>query len=184
MSTTTVRLTYDDLERIPQERPGDRHELIGGVLYVTASPIPLHQIASGNFMFALERVVRSKRLGWVFSAPVDVYFTPEDNVVPDVCFVRRDRLSIIGEKKIEGVPDLIAEVLSPSTRSRDRGLKKALYARFGVREYWLLDPVPRTVTVWFHENGNSVELPITDGIARSRVVPGFAVAVADLFVLD
>ena len=183
MSTATARLTYDDLVELPQDREGDRHELIGGELFVTPSPIPLHEIVSTNFMYALELVVRPRRLGWVFSAPTDVWFTPGDVVVPDVCFVRRDRLRIVGPKKIEGAPDLIAEILSPSTRRRDLNEKKALYAGFGVQEYWILDPRRRSAMIYVLNGDRYDELPIAGGIARSTVVPGFAVEVADLFAM-
>lgn len=90
------------------------------------SPIPLHETVSANFPFALETVVRPARLGWVFSAPVDVRFAGNSVVLPDVGSVRRERLAIVGPSEINGSPAPLAEVLPPSTRGRDLGAKKDL----------------------------------------------------------
>jgi Uma2 family endonuclease len=82
-----TRLTYDDLESIPEERPGDRHELIDGELFVTPSPIPVHQIVSVNIEYALARLVRESGLGIVLHAPIDIRFTPENVLIPDIIFI-------------------------------------------------------------------------------------------------
>lgn len=131
---TVPRLTYDDLTFVPQAREGDRHELFDGELVVTPSPVPAHQIVSDNIVHALNTIVRSNRLGRVVTAPIDVKLTPTVVAVPDIVFIRRERLDIVGQKAIEGAPDLIVEILSPSTRRRDLGTKRALYERFGVPE--------------------------------------------------
>ena len=93
-------------------------------------------------------MVRTGNLGRLLAAPVDVKLAEDETVVPDLVFIRHDRLSIIGPKAIEGAPDLIAEILSPSTRHHDLGKKKALYARFGMREYLAIDPEARILTVF------------------------------------
>lgn len=179
----TTGLTYADLDHIPQEREGDRHELFDGELVVTPSPIPFHEIVTGNFAFSLETVVRPRRLGWVFTAPVDVRFTEKAVAIPDVGFVRRERLSIVGPASINGVPDLVAEVLSPSTRHRDLNQKKALYARFGVPEYWIFDPNPREVTLLLFDGGQYRGAPQRTGSVRSTVVDGFTAEVPDFFAM-
>jgi Uma2 family endonuclease len=181
MATTTIRLTDADLENYPLKREGDRHELIDGELYVTPSPIPLHETVTVNFVTAVGPVVHGRRLGRLFTAPVDVWLSPNDLVVPDICFVARDRLGIVGPKRIDGAPDLVVEILSPSTRTIDLTKKKALYRRFGVPEYWVIDPVARSVTIFALENDRYVDLPAGGGIARSRAISGLGLIVADLF---
>lgn len=185
-TTTTARtsvplLTYADLDFVPKEREGDRHELFDGVLVVTPSPIPAHQIVSNNTVLELNAVVRPNLLGQVFAAPIDVVFAPKLVAVPDVVYVSHERLRIVGPKAIEGAPDLIVEILSPSTKRRDLRAKRALYERFGVREYWILDPKTRTAPVDVLTGDRYAPLPIKDGVIRSTVVPGLEVAVTALF---
>jgi Uma2 family endonuclease len=174
-------LTYDDLDFIPQERAGDRHELFDGELVVTPSPVPPHQRASGRLYQRFAQQALDGDLGEAFFAPIDVVFAPRVVAVPDVVFVRRERLGIVGPKAIEGPPDLIVEILSPSTRRRDLGSKKALYGRFGVPEYWTVDLQRRVLTACVLDDGRYRCLDHADGIARSEVVPGLEVDVAALF---
>lgn len=126
MATTTAipKLTYDDLAVIAKEREGDRQELFEGTLVVTPSPIPPHQLVSSRLIRWVGTHVETRDLGEIFPAPIDVRFAPGVVAVPDLVFVRRDRLEIVGAQAIDGAPDLIVEVLSPSTRRRDLGPKK------------------------------------------------------------
>ena len=177
-----TRLTYEDLELIQEERLGDRHEIINGELVVTPSPAPMHQIVSRELFRLLDRHVRTSELGEVLYAPVDVRLTPDNVLIPDIIFIARDRLHIIGPKTIDGPPDLVVEILSPGTRHRDLDTKRAVYARFGVQEYWLVDPDARTVAVLVLA-GNKFER-ISGGEAgsiTSRVLPEFALTVKDVF---
>jgi Uma2 family endonuclease len=135
MATIVKRLTYDDLDAIPQEREGDRHELINGELVVTPSPIPNHQDVSANIFYALQQIVRAQKLGKVYSAPIDVRLTPDNVLIPDIVFIAGDRLHVVGPKAVDAPPDLVVEILSPGTRQRDLTTKREIYARFGVREY-------------------------------------------------
>lgn len=183
MATVTAvsPLTYDDLDVIPQQRAGDRHELFEGKLVVTPSPAPPHQRAAGRVYRSFAHQVDADDLGEVFIAPIDVVFAPKVVAVPDVVFVRRERLGIVGAKAIDGVPDLIVEVLSPSTRRRDLGAKKALYARFGVPEYWTLDLTRQAVAVYVLGDGRYRCLDRAAGTLRSTVIPELHVEVASLF---
>jgi len=187
MATTTatraepVLWTYDDLDLIPQQRAGDRHELFDGELVVTASPIPDHQIIVGNAYAAIRGVVRPSRLGQVFLAPTDVKFAPEVVMVPDMVFVRQARLGILRGKAIEGTPDFVMEVLSPGTRTRDVGRKKGIYGRFGVEEYWVVDPKLRELDAFVFRDGVYQPLPEEDGVVRSLIVPGLALDAETLF---
>jgi Uma2 family endonuclease len=176
-----VILTYDDLDFIPQERLGDRHELFDGELVVTPSPIPAHQIVSANAFALLRGAVRPIGLGLVLAAPIDVRLAPSVVMIPDLIFIAQERLGIVGPKAIEGPPDLVVEILSPSTRRRDQGRKREIYARFGVPEYWLLGPGTRSMTALGLRDGVYQPLPEEDGIIRSTVVPGLAVLVSELF---
>jgi Uma2 family endonuclease len=127
-----------------------------------------------------DSAVTLKDLGWVVTAPMEVKFPGDNAVEPDLVVVLRDRAHIIGERRIEGVPNALLEILSPSTRNYDRNAKATLYARNGVSEYWIVDLDAETITVFALRDGVYYPLP-NDGIARSRVVPDLAVDVAALF---
>lgn len=133
MSLLTRPLTYDDL--LPMPKDGKRYEIIGGELHVAAAPSRKHQDALADVFESLRAWVRPRRLGKVYFAPVDVRISPTDIVEPDILFIRQDRLHIVEANTVEGAPDLIVEVLSPSTRDLDLVRKAALYANAGVEEY-------------------------------------------------
>jgi len=177
-----TRLTYDDLESIPREHDSDRHELIDGELVVTPSSIPAHQIISANIEYALMHHVREHGLGIVIDAPIDIRLTPGNVLVPDIIFIAQHRLHIIGPKTIDAAPDLVVEILSPGTRRRDLDTKRALYARFGVQEYWIVDPDARTLSVLAlaSDKFELVQAGEGDAIA-SRVLPGLTLALNDVF---
>ncbi len=182
MATTARRLTCEELELLPEEHEGDRQELIDGELVVTPVPIIKHQIVNGNITFALEQHVRDGGLGMVFSPPTGIRFSPHNLLIPDVSFVARDRLHILGTKTIDGTPDLVVEILSPGTRRRDLETKREVYARFGVREYWIVDPEARTVTVLALANDHyEVVTPEDEGAVESRVLPGLKLALQGVF---
>lgn len=182
MATTIKRLTYDDLESIPQEHEGDRHEIINGELVVTPSPIPVHQDVSANIFVALRQLVRAQKLGKVYYAPIDIRFTPDNVLIPDIVFVAHDRLHVIGSRAVDAPPDLVVEILAPGTRQRDLTVKRDLYAQFGVQEYWIVDPAARTVEV-LERIGNSFQrVPLLDdGTIQSRVLPELRLPLETVF---
>ncbi len=185
MATTTRRLTYDDLAAVVTERDGDRLELIDGVLYVTPAPRPVHQLVLENLYSLLERHVRAAGLGRVMTAPVDVRLSSFDVVQPDLLVIRRERLSMVGDIAIDGAPDLVVEILSPGTRDRDLGVKRELYARSGVREYWLVDPAARTIVLLTLRDGRYEAItPGAAGTFHSALLPGLAVDPDAVFDLD
>ncbi len=112
------------------------------------SPNESHQRILANIFHALSHHVRQNKRGSVYFAPFDVLFSEEDIVQPDIIFVSHENKRIITRDNIKGAPDLIVEVFSPSTFKRDIGIKKKLYARHGVREYWIIDPEHETVDVF------------------------------------
>ncbi|MGH2533321.1 MAG: Uma2 family endonuclease [Thermomicrobiales bacterium] len=179
-TTEDVRpLTYDDLLATPED--GKRYEIVGGELYVAASPDLKHQDASGELYERFRAFVRPRRLGRVFHAPTDVKLTEYDTVVPDVIFVSRERAHIMRPGMIEGAPDLLVEVISPSTRRRDRVHKAALYASAGVREYWIVDPTVETILIQRLQGGRYVPIETIGGILHSTVLVGFELDVARFF---
>jgi Uma2 family endonuclease len=182
MSTTARGLTYADLETIPQEREGDRHELIDGELIVTPSPMPRHQIIVKNLTYRLEQHIDAGDLGTLIPAPIDVWLSPHDLLVPDLIFISRQRQQLIGAKAVRAAPDLVIEILSPGTRRRDLTSKRALYARFGVQEYWIVDPEARTVTVLTLTDKGYETVPAgKEGAIQSRVFPNLALTPEAVF---
>jgi Uma2 family endonuclease len=142
----TRKLTYEDYVSLPDD--GLRYEILDGEMAVTPSPLIRHQIVSRNLQRILDRHVEARGLGFFLNAPVDVILANTSIVVPDLVFVSRAREGIVTERAIEGAPDLIVEILSPSTERRDRGAKLQLYARFGVPSYWIVDIDARTIDVF------------------------------------
>ena len=172
--------TYDDYARLPDN--GKRYEVIRGVLYMSAAPRPLHQRVIFRLSYFLEAFLEERSIGIAFSAPIDVLLPEKlgDPVQPDILFVRSDRIQIIGETYIEGAPDLVMEVLSPSNPSHDRSLKYELYAEAGVPEYWIIDPHKRIVEIHVLRDASYRLLGRfgEDETARSELLEGFAVTVS------
>jgi Uma2 family endonuclease len=136
------RWTYEEFARLPND--GNRYEVIGGELFVTPAPTPLHQKVLTRLITALDSFSEAHGLGEVF-APIDVLFGEGDYLEPDLVFVTRDRMGIVSDRAAEAAPDLVVEVLSPTTAMRDRGIKRERYARFGVAEYWIVDTKRRSI---------------------------------------
>jgi Uma2 family endonuclease len=139
------KYTYEDYLKTPED---ERYELIEGELLMTPSPIPRHQRISGKLEFELRKFVTENNLGEIFDAPCDVYLDNENVVQPDILFISKERLNIIGEKNIQGAPDLVIEIISEDTAYRDLIQKKKLYARFGVKEYWIVIPGEELIEVY------------------------------------
>jgi len=137
--------TYSDYRGLPDD--GNRYEIIDGDLHVTPAPTTTHQTVSKRIQLALMLQVEEPGQGIVFNAPIDVIFSETQAVQPDLLVVRSERRAIISERGIEGAPDLVVEILSPSTETRDRTQKSKLYASHGVAEYWLVDCSAHAVEV-------------------------------------
>lgn len=141
-----VRYSVEDVRAFPDDR--NRYETIAGTLFVTPAPSPRHQLVLGRLHTVLARYVDEHRLGWVFFAPTDVVLDPFTLVEPDLLFVPSRQRERITDREITAAPDLVVEVLSPTTARADRGPKHALYRAEGVREYWLVDVAANRVEVW------------------------------------
>ena len=142
---TKIKFTYKDYKSLPESET-KRYELLEGELIMVPSPNEYHQRISGRLEFILRAFVEDKNLGRVYYAPLDVHLG-EDVVQPDILFISKERCQIITKEEIRGGPDLVIEILSPATAERDCTYKKTLYARHGVREYWIVDPEEKTVEV-------------------------------------
>ncbi|MFP4331432.1 MAG: Uma2 family endonuclease [Spirochaetaceae bacterium] len=138
-----TKLTYEEYRHFPDD--GRRHEIIDGAHYVSPSPSSSHQNASRHIQFALYEQIEKSGVAQVFNAPMDLELSPVDVVQPDLIVVLNARREIVLPSRIRGVPDLIVEILSPSTFDRDRTLKLSLYELRGVPEYWVVDTEDRSV---------------------------------------
>lgn len=149
-----------------------------------ASPTPQHQNILLKLTTQTNRLVEEKQLGKIFFTPMDVFFDEEETYQPDLLFISKDRLNIIGEKKIEGASDLIVEILSPSTAYYDLRHKKEIYERFGVREYWILDPLRRSVEVYELRESKFIlaqDLRGGKGKVTSQVLGGFELNIESIY---
>ena len=177
---TAIKFTYNDYINTPEDK---RYELLDGELILSEAPSRNHQGSQVNIGSPLHVFVRSNGLGVVYFAPRDVMLTDTDVVQPDLMFISNERLHIDTERAVHGAPDLVVEVLSPSTSGRDRTFKRALYARHGVKEYWLVDPTARTIAVLLH-TGDGFEAVATYGEGDTLASPtlqGFRIDVDEVF---
>jgi Uma2 family endonuclease len=156
--TPGVKLTYDDFLLFPDD--GKRHELIDGEHYVTPSPNTAHQRIVGRLHLALGNYLETHPVGELFLAPFDVVFSQFDVVEPDLLYITAERRdSVLTTQHVRGTPDLVIEVGSPGTRRRDETIKRRLYERAGVSEYWIVDPELEVVRIYQRQG---------DGYARAR----------------
>ncbi len=178
------RLTYQDFLRFPDD--GLRHEIIDGVHYVTPCPNTRHQRLVGRLHYEIESALRAAPgTGQIFLSPFDVVFTEWDVVEPDLLFIAADQGHILTNANVQGSPALVVEILSPSTRKRDQGIKRQLFDRAGVRECWMVDPERDIVRVFRREtDGSFVEAPrlMESGESLTTpLIPGLAINLGELF---
>lgn len=171
--------TYADYCKIPPDR--HRHEIIDGRHYVTPSPEIGHQRAGSRLVHQLMAQIDDVGLGETFSAPLDVHLGRGTVVQPDLVVVHRDNRAVLGTKKVTGVPDLLVEILSPSSGKRDRTLKRDRYERAGVREYWLVDREARVVQQFVLRGGVYSEPLTCAEHLRCRVFRGVVIDVTRLW---
>ena len=178
-----LKFTYEDFLLFPED--GKRHELIDGDHFVTPAPSTRHQRISLRLATAIEVFLKDHPVGELFVAPCDVVLSNVHVVKPDLLFIASSRLAIITERNIQGPPDLVVEILSDNTRKTDEVIKRKLYERVGVKEYWIVDPDLETIKI--HRKGqDGYALPATlareqDGHVTTPFLPGFQVALEELF---
>jgi Uma2 family endonuclease len=176
-------VTVDDLQSMPDD--GNRYEVIGGEVFMSRAPGLTHQRTSGNLYRLLGNYLDTNRIGEVLATP-GVVLSEIDGVIPDIVFFTNERAKLIlSGERIIAAPDLIVEIVSPGSENqrRDRVVKKQLYARFGVREYWIADPESKTIeiiTCNAEVAADSVVFHADDEI-NSIVLPGFHFKVSRIF---
>ena len=183
MPNPNLKLTTEDYERFPDD--GQRHELIDGEHVVTPAPTVQHQRVLARLFVAVHATVDAQALGEVLFAPTDVVLSWQDVVQPDLLFVSQERSAIV-TNRVDGAPDLAAEILSPSSRRADEVLKRRRYETFGVREVWIVDPEIEVVRVYRRESperfGRPEELSAERGdVLETPLLPGFSLELGRLF---
>jgi Uma2 family endonuclease len=176
--------TFEDYLRLPDD--GQRYEVLRGTLYVTPAPAYDHQFSVTKLTSFFDVFVTERDLGVLLVAPFDVRLPQRlaDPVEPDLVFFRKGNEPQSGDKYFVGVPDLVIEVLSPKTRRIDQGTKLGIYQDARISEYWLVDPLSRTIVIYqLGEAGTYVEWArVGEGnTATSAALPGLRLAVSSIF---
>ena len=176
-----IKFTYDDYRLFAND--GRRHELVDGEHVISPSPKSKHQNAASNLVRLLGNFVRRNKLGKVYPAPFDVILSEFDVVEPDVLFIAAARVEEIVRDWVRGAPDLVIEILSESTEEADRTLKLKQYEKFGVLEYWIVDPDSEIVKVYgLGEAGYELLANLKDGEkVQSKVLPGLDFQNGEIF---
>ena len=181
------KLTVNELWALFPDETHVRHELIDGVHFVTPTPVTRHQLLVGRLSFEIELYLRAHPgVGQLFGVPLDVVLSAHDVVEPDLILIASDQMEILTPKNVQGAPALVIEVLSPSTRRRDLGIKRELFARGGVREYWIVDGRLNRIDV--HRRGADEALTVAhqleasaDAVLTTPILPGFELSLNRLF---
>jgi len=177
-----IVLTYEDYTALPND--GKRYEILEGELAATPAPSPKHQTASGNLTVLLTQHIRENDLGKLFHAPIDLILESSSVLQPDLLFVSKARQNIITDRAVEGAPDLVIEILSPTSSQSDRVTKAQIYARHKIPAYWIVDPEQETVEVYLL-NVDSYRLTVTLQGETPVPVPPFTdlkFAAKDIFI--
>jgi Uma2 family endonuclease len=179
-STTEKSCTYEDYRKLPEGAP---YQLIGGELVLTPAPGTYHQIIAMKLGVQMVNFVSSKERGMVLFTPVDVYLEETETYQPDIIFIARERMEIIEPARISGAPDLVVEILSPTTAYYDLRKKYKVYERTGVKEYWIVDPEEKSVQVFLSKEGKFVldQEVAGQGAVSSRILEGFTVSLESIF---
>lgn len=178
-------LTVADLDLMPDD--GNRYEVIEGELLVSRAPGLAHQRVSRNLLITISRYLEQHPVGEVLATP-GVMFSELSGVIPDLIFISNERrLEIASGERVLGAPELVVEIVSPGAENarRDRVAKRQLYGRYGVEEYWVVDPEQRVVEIYRTQDG-SLELAgsfTNEELITSPLLPDFACAAAAIFIV-
>ena len=180
MISTAIKHTYADYLETSDD---ERYELLHGELVMAPASLTDHQDILGGLYSEMRTFVKEHNLGNVLLAPTDVVLSDTDVVQPDILFVSQARRHIRTRENIQGAPDLVVEILSPTTAERDRSVKSALYAQHGVQEYWIVDPDARTITVFLLNEGEFEEVDTYSAgeTLTSPMLAGFSIALDEIF---
>jgi Uma2 family endonuclease len=177
------KLTYEDFVLIPEDC--QRHEILDGAHVVTAAPTRWHQRLIGRLHVEIQNFLDETDLGELYLSPFDVLLSEHDIVEPDLLFYRSERLGLLSDRYAQGAPDLVIEILSPSSRRRDLGTKRARYELLGVGEYWAFDTDAKTTLV-FRRDGDHFLPPVrlsaeADDRLTTPLLPGLVISLRKMF---
>jgi Uma2 family endonuclease len=178
-SPESRKLTYEDFKHFPDD--GKRHEILDGLHVAEPSPTTYHQKVSGRLFLQLHAGIERAGLGEVFDAPVDVQLSDFDVLEPDLVVVLKEARTIVTPTKIKGTPQLVVEILSPSTEERDRVVKKELYQRSGVAEYWIVDVEEHVVEQYVLEQGRYALAAKEESELVSRRIPSLRIDLSEVW---
>ena len=180
--TSVGPFSFQEYTALPEGAP---FELIAGELVRLPTPVPKHQRILLKLAAQLDAYIDARGIGTVLPAPMDVHLNERNALQPDILVVLNDGLAFVGERFVQGAPDLVVEILSPSTAKYDRGVKRELYARHGSREYWLLDPQAGTLEILANRDGrfHLKQKAYPDQPLQSPLFPDFNVDLPTLFAL-
>ncbi len=169
-----------DYKLLPEGSP---YQLIEGELIMTPAPSPFHQIISGNLFEKIRMFAKERNAGIVLYSPIDIYLDDENAYQPDIVFISKGKQEIIKDDGIHGAPDLIIEILSPSTAYYDIKKKYKVYERCGVKEYWIVDPLQKTIEVFFNKEGGFklVGSAKGEGEINSEILKGNILSLKEVF---
>ncbi len=183
MLAETLPFTYKEYRALPETGP--HFQLVDGDLIMTPAPTTRHQRISRNLEFLLHEYAVNSGVGEVFDAPTDVVLSDTDVVQPDLFLVLSPNADRISEHAVVGAPDLVIEILSPASEALDRDYKRKLYARHGVIEYWIVDPVADVIEVWSlqaNPDRPSADAAFSgDSVVASPLLPAFRLTPAEIF---
>ncbi|PKQ69791.1 Uma2 family endonuclease [Raineya orbicola] len=181
METLLKTYTYQDFHN---EFPAEtRCEIIDNELFMPPAPNTEHQDISRDLSVEILLFVRNKQLGKIYIAPFDVILDENNVVQPDIIFISNENLKHLTKRGFEGVPDLVVEIISPSTFYRDSVEKKDLYEQFGVKEYWIVEPANKVIEIFTLQNGKYIlhQFIAEQGKVQSKLLQGFEVDLKDIF---
>jgi len=182
MPAVKEKHTIKDYKLLPAGAP---YQLIEGELVMTPSPTTFHQIISANLFKAIAKFVDGKKTGIALYSPIDVYLGDENALQPDIVFISKQLQEIIEDDGIHGAPDMIIEILSPSTAYYDIKKKYKIYEKSGVKEYWIVDPEMKSVELFtLAEQGKFIlSAGFTDqGTVKSGILAGFEINLEEIFL--
>ena len=166
LNTLPPRTAKEVFEMLPE---GILSEVIDNTLYTAPSPIFEHQDIIGDILTEMRIHIKEMGLGKCVPAPMDVYLNDENIVQPDILFISTDKLNIVQKGKVKGVPDIFVEVLS-TNRKHDLEKKKVLYEKFGVKEYFIVDPATKETFTYYHDGKKYIAQESKKGKIKSKLL--------------
>lgn len=179
-TTEHKKMTYAEYLKIDDNK---RYEILEGELKMVPAPSTEHQSVSRNIGFLMWDFVKEKGLGVVFCAPIDVVLDDDLVLQPDIVYIKEENKNIIDQNAIKGIPDLVVEIVSPSSTFCDTVEKKEIYRKYGVMEYWLVFPDEKVIELFYLEKGEYIEFCRSKkrGVVQSRILMRLKIDAEDAF---